>query len=527
MTFTIHPDLKALTLETQDPWLVLQKVPTAFQLGPTTVGMPHGIDETLRLATYLKLDPPAPIESYYHWPRERTLVPEPFAHQPITAGFLTMNPHAYCLNGIGTGKTLTAAWAADYLMSAGAARRTIIGAPLSALERAWADTLFYHFPHRKFVVLHGSAERRKRLLAQPWDFAIINHEGFGVIEKELTIRDDIDCWIIDELAEYRNSNTQGWKSLNRILYPIGRPARPWVWGMTGAPRPQAPTDAYGQCKLVTPTTVPKYFSSFRNQVMSHESIYVWVERPEANKIVYDVMRPAIRYKRDDCLDLPGEIYSTRDVVLSSEQTKHYKEINRELYTEVKGGGRISAVNEGVKRSKLLQIACGVVYDTHGAPHEIDAGSRVEELLKLIEQCDEKVIVFVPFTEVTNMLHREIVKHWSCAVVYGEVPKKERDQIFGDFQAKPDPSVLVAHPQCMAHALTLTEASTIIWYAPIDSNKDYEQANGRITRAGQKYVANIINLAGSAIERKMYKRLEARQSTQGVLMEMVEKGEQLL
>jgi SNF2 family DNA or RNA helicase len=126
-----------------------------------------------------------------------------------------------------------------------------------------------------------------------------------------------------------------------------------------------------------------------------------------------------------------------------------------------------------------------------------------------------------------MLYREIVKHWSCAVVYGEVPRKERDQIFGDFQAKPDPSVLVAHPQCMAHALTLTEASTIIWYAPIDSNKDYEQANGRITRAGQKYVANIINLAGSAIERKMYKRLEARQSTQGVLMEMVEKGEALV
>jgi len=526
MTFTVYPDLKALTLETPDPFLVLQKVPTAFQLGPTTVGMPHGIDETLRLATYLKLSPPSPIESYYHWPRERTLVPEPFAHQPITAGFLTTNPHAYCLNGIGTGKTLTAAWSADYLMQSGAARRTIIGAPLSALERAWADTLFYHFPHRKFVVLHGSAERRRRLLAQPYDYYIINHEGFGVVEKELARRDDIDCWIIDELAEYRNSKTQMWQVLNRLLYPTGKPAKPWVWGLTGAPRPQAPTDVYGQCKLVTPVTVPKYFSSFRNQVMSHESIFVWVERPEANKIVYDVMRPAIRYKRDDCLDLPGEIYSTRDVTLSTEQAKHYRELNKELYTEIKQA-KIVAVNEGIKRSKLLQVACGVVYDVNGAPHEIDAGSRIEELLKLIEQCDEKVIIFVPFTEVTNTLYREVSKHWSAAVVYGEVTSKERNQIFSDFQSKPDPSVLIAHPQCMAHALSLTQASTIVWYAPLDSNVIYEQANGRISRPGQRYVANIIHLAGSAIERKMYSRLQHKQSMQGLLLGMVERGEELI
>ncbi len=526
--FQVHPDIRGLLATVANPAQILQTIPTAFDLGGGNVGMPHDLDSCIRLAA-MGLRPPSPIEYYYHWPREQSLVPKPFEHQPVTAGFLLSNPHAYCLNGIGTGKTLTAAWAADYLMQVKAGRKAIIIAPLSSLERAWADTLFYHFRHRKAVVLHGSAARRKKLLAQPYDFYIINHEGIGVVEKELALRDDIDIWIIDELAEYRNKQTAKWKSLNALLWPdpkTKRPPKPWVWGLTGAPRPQEPTDVYGQCKLITPNTVPKYFSTFRNLTMEHQSVYVWTERPEANKIVFEAMRPSIRYKRDDCLDLPGELHSQRDVVLSAEQTKHYKELNRELYTEIKGG-RISAVNEGVKRSKLLQIACGVVYDLDGKPHEIDAGTRVEELLKLIEQCNEKVIVYVPFTEVTNMLQREISKHWSCAVVYGDVPKHERDQIFGDFQQKPDPSVLVAHPQCMAHALTLTEASTIVWYAPIDSNKIFEQANGRITRPGQKYVANIIGLAGSAIERKMYKRLETRQSTQGILMDMVERGEELI
>jgi SNF2 family DNA or RNA helicase len=73
-------------------------------------------------------------------------------------------------------------------------------------------------------------------------------------------------------------------------------------------------------------------------------------------------------------------------------------------------------------------------------------------------------------------------------------------------------------------VTLTEASTIIWYAPVDSNEIYEQANGRPDRAGKKYTLNIVQLAGSVVERKMYKRLEQRQSTQGVLLEMVEKNE---
>jgi SNF2 family DNA or RNA helicase len=299
---------------------------------------------------------------------------------------------------------------------------------------------------------------------------------------------------------------------------------PWVWGLTGAPIPNEPTDAYGQCLLVTPTTVPKYFTQFRNMVMEHQSIYVWTPRREALDIVYKAMRPAIRFKRDDCLDLPGEMFQTRDVELSAEQTKHYKEIMRELYTEVQGG-KVTAMNEGVKLSKLLQIACGVVYDSTGTPREIDAGSRLETLMELIEQINEKIIIFVPFTAVTGMLARELNKHWNFAVVTGDTPIKERNQIFSDFQNPAIDIDIIAHPACMSHGLTLTEASTIIWYAAIDSNDTYQQANGRITRAGQKYVANIIHLAGSTVERRMFKRLESRQKIQGLLLDMVERKEQ--
>jgi len=531
--FTVYAEDRGLVMDHPRPEL-LGMLPEAFELGPSLIGMPHSLSNCLRLSA-MGYTPPSPIEYYYSWPREVTLIPQPFKHQMVSSGFLTLNPHAYCFNDIGTGKTLTAAWAADYLMSIGAAQRFIIAAPLSTLERVWADALFYHFRHRKFVVLHGSAARRRKLLCQPADFYIVNHDGVGVIQKELAARPDIDGWIIDELAVYRNKSTVKHKTLMSLLYPSQGEPKPWVWGFTGSPIPNEPTDAYGQCRLVTPHTVPKYYSQFQNLVMeplrpvapgvrSSEPIYLWRPRKEALTIVHQAMRPAIRYKRTECLDLPPTITQMRDINMSSEQTRHYKELMRELYTEVKGG-RVTAVNEGVLRSKLLQVACGVVYDINGEPRQIDAGNRIDTLLELIEQVNEKVIVFVPFTAVTAMLAKELNKHWNFAVVTGSTPIKERNQIFSDFQDPSKDIDLLAHPECMAHGLTLTQASTIIWYAPIDSHETYEQANGRPDRAGKLYTLNIVQLAGSAVERKMYKRLDQRQTTQGVLLSMVEAGEQ--
>lgn len=521
-------------LESDDRTL-LTRVPSAFELAPGVLGMPHDLDTSIRL-TSAGIPVASPIEHYYTWPRDRTRIPEPFAHQRATAAFFTLNPRGYCMNGIGTGKTMSAAWACDYLMTMGAGRRALIVSPLSTLERVWGDAFFIHFPHRKFAVLHGSAERRRKLLAQPHDFYIINHDGVGVIQKELAARDDIDMVVLDEGAEFSNKQTAKWKAMDAVIYPPGKPAKPWVWDLTATPIPNEPTDAYGQCKLVTPTSVPAYFTTFRNLCMEHHSTYVWTPRPEAMKIVYDVMRPAIRFKREDCLDLPPAIYSTRDVEMSGEQQKHYKAVMKELHTEI-DGGKITALNEGIKLSKLLQIACGCVYDTDGVPRELgdgyeldgsakelQPGNRIETLIQLIEQVGEKVIVFVPFTAVTGMLARTLGKYWNFVVVTGDTSPKERNQIFSDFQSPKDIDI-IAHPGCMSHGLTLTEASTIIWYAPIDSARIYEQANGRITRAGQRFTANIIHLAGSAVERRMYKRLEQRQRVQGVLLDMVAAGEQ--
>ena len=111
-----------------------------------------------------------------------------------------------------------------------------------------------------------------------------------------------------------------------------------------------------------------------------------------------------------------------------------------------------------------------------------------------------------------------------AVVHGETSKTERDEIFRAFQQTQSPRVLVANAQTMSHGLTLTAATTIIWYAPVHSNEIYSQANARVRRPGQTRTTVIAHIAGTDIERKVYKRLQEKESMQGILLEMMKELE---
>jgi len=75
---------------------------------------------------------------------------------------------------------------------------------------------------------------------------------------------------------------------------------------------------------------------------------------------------------------------------------------------------------------------------------------------------------------------------------------------------------------MSHGLTLTAANTIIWASPTTSLETYQQANARITRAGQTQNTHIIHVAGSPAEAKVYARLKRNAALQGALLELFEK-----
>jgi SNF2 family DNA or RNA helicase len=327
-----------------------------------------------------------------------------------------------------------------------------------------------------------------------------------------------DLVIVDEAAALRNPATRRFKIFRKWLdqNPTTR-----LWLMTGTPTPNAPTDAWALAKLVGSPYLTKTFTAFREQVMMKIGQWKYVPRPESIEIVKQVLQPAVRYTRDECFDLPETIIQTRQVELTSEQKKHYMQMFKHFVTEAAQEGTITAVNEAVKIQKLVQIACGVVYGDDGQTIELDCSPRVNLVKEVIEEAGEKVIVFVPLTGTLRMLEKELSKHWSVGIVNGEVSATQRNNIFHGFQHEKNPHVLIAHPGTMAHGLTLTAASTIIWYGPITSNEIYVQANGRIERAGKKRVANIVHIEGTDLERRMYERLKNKQKLQGLLLEMIQ------
>lgn len=537
----VRTDKKALILKLKNPARVTTVVPTAKLVthnSQTLVAVPHRPDE-VKVLRNLGFNAPEPMQYYYKFPGRF----KPFKAQIETASFLSMHTRAFCLNSMGLGKTVTALWAYDYMRDSKIVHKALVICPLSTMDRTWADEIFKTFPHLNTCVLYGTKEKRLKLLTQPADIYVINTDGIKTIAEELAYRPDIDLIIVDEVAMYRNSGTDRWKTLDKIC---NKQTTRRVWGLTGAPIPHEPTDAWAQCRIINPTNpnVPKYFGRFRDMVMKQLTHFKWVPRDNALDTVYKVMQPAVRFALDDCVDLPEQMFSERSVEMTADQKKAYNNMLDKLVAEFSQGD-VLAVNEAVKANKLVQIACGVAYGKNGDYIKIDSSSRISVLKETIEESEGKVLVFVPLTGVLEdvasqlslMYHKEsgndgianaVVQrmngttytHPKVATVHGGTTKAERDQIFRFFQETKTPHVLVANPATMSHGLTLTAATTIVWYAPIHSNDIYEQACARVRRPGQTKTTVVVHIAASDIERRIYKRLRKKQKIQGSLLEMM-------
>jgi SNF2 family DNA or RNA helicase len=500
-------------MKLQNPAKVTSVIPTAKVVtirGQRITVVPHRVEE-VRVLANIGIKAPSPIYYNYDWPGRYT----PYDHQKKTSGFLTMFAKAIVLNQIGTGKTNSALWAADFLMREGIIKKVLIISPLSTLERVWGDTIFMDFHHRTFKILHGTKAKRLKLVNEEADFYVVNHAGFPIVSDELMGK--VDLIIVDEATEYRNAQTKRFKHFRKWL---DRNPQVFLWLMTGTPTPNEPTDAWALARLIDSAHLTKTFTGFKDLTMRKLGMYRWIPKAEAPEIVKHVLQPSVCFSREDCLDLPDTVVQQRQVDLTAEQKKLYSAMMKQFTSEA-ATGTIHAVNEAAKVGKLVQIACGVAYGDQGKLIEIDCKPRIALVEELIEQAGEKVIIFVPLTGTLNMLVTRLSKRWSVAYVDGSVSSGKRNKIFQDFQEAEHPEVLIAHPGTMAHGLTLTSASTIIWYGPINSNDQYVQANGRVERIGKRTVSNVIQIVSTPLEEKMYKRLENKQKLQGLLLDLIQ------
>lgn len=454
------------------------------------------------------------IKDNYKWPRPIGF--EPFEHQKETAEFLALRRRAFCFNEQGTGKTASVIWAADYLLSRGAINRVLVVCPLSIMQASWQNDLFKFAVHRTVDVAYGTADRRKKVINGTASFVIINYDGVPSVFEELKAG-GFDLIVIDEANAYKNVQTKRWRLMRKLLGP-----KTGLWMLTGTPAAQSPVDAYGLAKMCVPDKAPQFFGDFRQSVMMQYSMYRWEPRPEAKQIVYDMLQPAIRYEKDQCLDLPPVTFMTRIAPMTPEQRKYYKQLKDDMLLE-SGGEEVSAVNAAAKMTKLLQISGGAVYSDNRVVVQFDVSNRLQVIEEVIAEASNKVLIFVPFTHTINLLSEHLTKAGiTNAIIDGSVPVTKRTQVFKDFQEKPDPTALVIQPQAAAHGVTLTAADTVIWYSPVTSVETYLQANARIDRPGQKHPMTVFHIQGSPIEARLYAMLQGNIDNHEQLVDLYKK-----
>lgn len=450
---------------------------------------------------------------------------EPMSHQIKVAAFMSLYSRAYCFADMGTGKTAAIIWATEYLMRLGVVKKVLVVCPYGIMETAWTTELFGLIPHRPYVMLHHNNSTKRRDLAsidRPWH--IINFDGIETILNEL-IANMYDLIIIDESTAYKTHTTKRWKYMRRLVRP-----ETLVWALTGAPTPNSPIEAYGQGKLVTPWNLKDTsFSSFKAMTLVQMGEYRWVPSTRANDIVKQVLQPAIRIRKADCLkELPPVTLEQFKVRNSPEQEKLLSDLRKDWISKI-DGYEVNAANAGVLLSKILQICTGAVFDSNGVAIEIKAPERIKIVHDLIERASSieasdgrvggKTLLFVPFRPTLEVLRKELSKKYKVGVIHGDVNPSERSEIYNKFQTTDEIDIIIATPSSMSHGVTATAANTIIWYGPIMSGETYLQACNRMDRPGQTQNMLIAQIYSTTIEKTRYAILEGRKETQEELLQM--------
>jgi len=498
-------DNKLLVFKTRNPnrySLIPKSKALARADGGYDVAVYWGLDEVRVLKNLGVRNVPSPIYGRYEWPGRYT----PMSHQRETASFLTLNRRAFVLSEPGTGKTLSALWAADYLMKRGEIRRCLILCPLSIMHSAWMQDIGNSIIHRSAVVAHhAQASRRIELIQEGYEFVIVNYDGLHLIANEVLNDGRFDLIIVDEANAYKNPQTKRWRALSKLIKPDT-----YLWMMTGTPAAQSPVDAYGLARLVNPEGVPKFFTAWRDQVMNKVTMFKWAPKSDAADKVHAALQPAIRYTKAQCLDLPPVLTTTREVPLTPQQAKYYNMLKQQMLV-IAAGETITAVNAAAELNKLLQISCGVAYSDSKETVEFDATPRLNVLLEALEQTERKVIVFALFRSAIDTISAFLAKNGVAAEeIHGGVTATKRSDIIKRFQTQPNPRVLVLQPAATAHGITLTAADTVIFYGPLMSVEQYTQCIARADRKGQNSdKVTVIHIEGSPVERKMFKALVSK------------------
>ena len=396
------------------------------------------------------------------------------------------------------------------MYNAGRIRRVLIVAPLSILG-VWQDEFnnFADFDYNLAVLTGTSAKKidtLRHLIGSALQVAVINYESAWRLEKELATWNP-DLIIADEGHKIKTHNISASKAMHRL----GARAR-YRLLLTGTPVTNKAIDVFSQYKFLNPAIFGQSFYAFRNRYFdmvgygNHTPVLKKSMERELTEKIHSI---AYRATKAECLDLPETTDIIRKVELEPQAMLLYRNLVKDSYAEL-SEGEVTITNVLTKLLRLSQLTGGFLGSDDSSKAEQVSTAKLKVLEDIIDSAleeNKKLVVIARFIPEINAICRMLDKKGvRYSLLTGSV--KDRDEQVAQFQNDPDVHVFVGQIATAGLGITLTAASTMVFYSLDYSMSNFEQTKARIHRAGQRVPCTYIYLtAAGTVDEKVLKALK--------------------
>jgi len=431
---------------------------------------------------------------------------------------------------MGCGKTITAIAVAGLLHLERRISRVLIVAPLSILG-VWDEEFrkFADFDY-SLAILEGSGTKKsdtlRHLNGSNLNVCVVNYESAWRLEPEISAwlgKDGGSLIIADEGHKIKTHKTNASKTMHRL----GAKAD-YRLLLTGTPITNRAIDVFSQWKYLNPVIFGVSFYSWRNRYFDmvgygqHTPILKKTMEPELTQKMHSI---AFRATKAECLDLPAITDIIRHVDLEKSAMKLYHDLVKDSFTEL-NGMEVSATNILTKLLRLSQLTGGFLGGDDDPRPQSVSEAKLDSLAEIIESAqseNRKIVVIARFTAeiaaIKALLEKQNIQY---SAVSGET--KDRAEQVRQFQTNPNVTVFIGQIATAGLGITLTAASTLVFYSLDYSMSNFEQAKARIHRVGQTENCTYIYLvARGTVDDKVLKSLRDKNNLAKALIDDYRNG----
>jgi SNF2 family DNA or RNA helicase len=290
--------------------------------------------------------------------------------------------------------------------------------------------------------------------------------------------------------------------------------------LTGSPVTKSPLDLYTQCWFLDPWLLDQQsYYSFRTRYaltrkinVSGRQVEIVVGYRNLGELSEKLKPFSHRVLKDDCLDLPPKTYMKRTIQLSEEQQKVYKQM-KEIALATLNGKLTTTHNVITQLMRLHQITCGHFKSDDGTTQTLKS-NRLDELMDVLSEMEGKAVIWAHYRYDIEVIVEAVKKEYgdkSVVTYYGDTSTDDRQKAIKLIQ-DPESSVrfIVGTPQTGGYGITLTGASTMIYYSNGYDLEKRQQSEARIDRIGQtKNMTYIDIIAEGTVDEKIVKALRTK------------------